>query len=107
MNIRKLLGIPTTEELAQVVTAAVIKELDNQVIGPLLERVDSQIAKAKNEVVNTVTDKVSKVEDRITQETRQIKNAVVESAEMIKGQATKKVEKKMDDSLKKLRSFFK
>lgn len=94
--VRKLLGLPTNEEIAKLISETVIKDLDDKVIEPLLNRLDIKVKNARVEI-----------EDTIEKETKQIKKAVLSSAEMIKDQASKKVEKKMNDSYKKVLNIFK
>lgn len=92
MNIRKLLGIPSTSEIAN----AVIKELDEQVLLPLLQRVDSQIAKAKQEVIITVKSEVNNIESIFNKKATQIKQATTESVNVFKMKAAKKVRNILD-----------
>ena len=101
MNIRKLLGIPSTSEIAN----AVIKELDEQVLLPLLQRVDSQIDKAKQEVIITVKSEVNNIESILNKKAIQIKQAATESVNVFKMKATKKAEKKIDDGIQKVRNL--
>lgn len=101
MNIRKLLGIPSTSDI----TNAVIKELDEQVLLPLLQRVDSQIAKAKQEVIIAVKSEVNNIESILNKKAIQIKQSSTESINVFKMKAVKKAEKKIDDGIQKVRNL--
>tara|TARA_R110001606_G_scaffold134259_1_gene270593 strand:- start:13258 stop:13581 length:324 start_codon:yes stop_codon:yes gene_type:complete len=107
MNIRKLLGIPTTEKLAEVVAAAVIKELDDQVIGPILNRLDKRVDSAQSNIINAIGGSADNIKNVVLHETAKIKDAAVASADMIKDQATAKVSKKMESGYKRVLGIFK